>query len=177
LKYAQLQTPAFKEAYLDSYLDDTCMAHGDYKSVQTLSCAGGSIERFVTSLSPAATTALTTDEVSEEQKDEYKKLIEMISRNPQGQVPLLAVEWFKLHPDGKGLENMDTEQRKANLKAYIKETVTNDTPEVDTFINDYMENFDYENDAFTYKGGRRTRKRIRKRRIKKTKKRKKKARN
>lgn len=177
LKYTLLQPPTFKETYLDSYLDDTCRAYGDGKSIENLSCAAGSVERFVTSLSPAATMVLSTDNATEEQKQEYNKLIEMIARNPKNQIPLLAEEWFKLYPGGKGLENMDTAQRKAKLKAYIKETVKDDTPEVDTFINDYMENFDYEDDAFTYKGGKKTRKRMRKRRTKKTKKRKKKARN
>lgn len=177
LKYAQLQPEAFKEAYVESYLDDTCKAQSNDNniSVENLSCPTGTFERFVTSLAPAATTALSSDQVNEEQKQEYEQLAEMITRNLETLIPNLIREWQRSHKNGVGLENIvGDEPRRANLKAYIEETVTNDTLEInaliENFIKDYADSIGYD-DAVFQLGGRKTRKRRRKG-SKKTKKRK-----
>uniref|UniRef100_A0A6C0LIN6 Uncharacterized protein n=1 Tax=viral metagenome TaxID=1070528 RepID=A0A6C0LIN6_9ZZZZ len=176
LKYTQLQPEAFKEAYVQSYLDDTCKAHGDDISLENLSCPTGTFERFVTSLGPAATTALSAGQATEEQKQEYEKLAEMITRNLETLIPNLIREWQRSHKNGVGLENIvGDEARRANLKAYIEETVTNDTPEInaliDKLIGEHADSVGYDNDELQL-GGRKTRKRRRKGSTKKTRKRK-----
>ena len=179
LKYTLLQPEVFKEAYVDSYLDDTCRAHGEDKSIGSLSCAGGSLERFVTSLAAAATTALTTDTINEEQKQEYNKLIEMITRNLKTLIQKLIEEWQYGHRRGENFTNADgtnivgKEARRANLKEHIEETVTNNTPEINELIEELIKEFadsiGYDDDQFP-QGGRRTRKRRRKGKMTKTRK-------
>jgi hypothetical protein len=175
LKYAQLQPQAFKEAYIESYLDDTCKAQSNNNviSVENLSCPTGTFERFVTSLAAAATALLSAGQVNEEQKQEYEKIVEMITRNIKTLIQKLIEEWQYSHRKGVGLENIvGDEARRANLKKHIEETVTNNTPEVndliEKLIKEYADSIGYDNDQFP-QGGRRTRKR--RRRTKKTKKR------
>ena len=178
LKYALFQTPTFKEAYVKSYLDDTCMAHGDTNSLDNMSCIAGALERFITSLSSGATAALSSGDASEKQKIEYKELDEMITRNIKTLIQKLIEEWQYSHRKGVGLKNIvGDEQRRANLKEHIEETVTNDTPEINALIEELIKEFadpiGYDDDQFPQGGGR-TRKQRRKgkRSNKKTKKRK-----
>ena len=180
LKYAQLQSQAFKEAYVESYLDDTCKAQSNSNdiSVENLSCPTGTFERFVTSLAVAATAVLSSGQVNEEQKQEYEKLDEMVNRNLKTLIQKLIEEWQYGHRKGVGLENIVGEEaRRADLKAHIEKKVTNDTPETNELIEELIKEFadpiGYDDDQFPQGGGR-TRKRRRKgkRSSKKTKKRK-----
>ena len=175
LKYAQLQPDAFKEAYVESYLEDTCKAHGETNTTGNFSCPTGAFERFVTSLAPAATAVLSTGVTNEEQKQEYEQLVVMITRNPKTLIQKLIDEWQYSHRKGVGLENIvGKEARRADLKAHIEKTVTNDTPEVNALIEELIKEFadpiGYDDEEFPQGGGR-TRKRKRKG-TKKTKKRK-----
>uniref|UniRef100_A0A6C0LKB1 Uncharacterized protein n=1 Tax=viral metagenome TaxID=1070528 RepID=A0A6C0LKB1_9ZZZZ len=167
LKYTQLQPVAFKEAYVQSYLDDTCKAYGETNSTRNFSCPTGAFERFVTSLAPAATAVLSTGNANDEQKQEYEQLVKMITRNLKTLIPNLIREWQRSHRNGVGLENIvGDEPRRANLKAYVEEAVTNDTSEInaliENFIKDYADSIGYE-DAVFQLGGRKTRKRKKKR--------------
>ena len=167
LKYAQLQPEAFKEAYVESYLDDTCKAQSNDNniSVENLSCPTGTFERFVTSLAAAATSVLSTGQANEEQKQEYEKIAEMITRNLKTLIQKLIEEWQYSHRRGENFNGIvGDEQRRANLKEYIEETVTNNTPEInesiEKLIGEYADSIGYDNDQFP-QGGRRTRKRRR----------------
>ena len=177
LKYAQLQPQAFKEAYVESYLDDTCKAQSNNNdiSVANLSCPTGTFERFVTSLAAAATSVLSSGQVNEEQKQEYEKIVEMITRNLKTLIQKLIEEWQYSHRKGVGLESIvGDEQRRANLKEHIEETVRNNTPEVNALIEElikeYADSIGYDDDQFP-QGGAKTRKR-RRGKMGKTKKRK-----
>ena len=199
LKYAQLQSDAFKEAYVQSYLDDTCKAHGDTTSVENLSCPAGAFERFVTSLAPAATVVLSSGEANEDQKQQYEQLVEMITRNPKNLVSGLINDWKNLHPGGVGLENITEDERRENLKETIEQddkiqkfkekekkekeegTTTDEASKkqtIDELIEEYIEYVDYTDEGLKKGGGRRTRKRRRRnKKMAKTKKRKPKKRN
>ena len=185
LKYAQLQSQAFKEAYVESYLDDTCKAQSNSNdiSVENLSCPTGTFERFVTSLAVAATAVLSSGQVNEEKKQEYEKLDEMVNRNLKTLIQKLIEEWQYGHRRGENFTNADgtnivgKEARRADLKAHIEKKVTNDTPETNELIEELIKEFadpiGYDDDEFPQGGGR-TRKQRRKgkRSSKKTKKRK-----
>ena len=182
LKYAQLQPEAFKEAYVESYLDDTCKAQSNDNniSVENLSCPTGTFERFVTSLATAATAVLSTGVTNEEQKQEYEQLDEMINRNLKTLIQKLIEEWQYSHRRGENFTNADgtnivgKEARRADLKAHIEKKVTNDTPEINELIEELIKEFadpiGYDDEEFPQGGGR-TRKRKRKG-TKKTRKRK-----
>lgn len=168
LKYVQLQPQVFKEAYIESYLDDTCKAQSNNNeiSVENLSCPTGTFERFVTSLAAAATAVLSSGQVNEEQKQEYEKLVEMITRNLGTLIPDLIREWQISHRGGKDFDGIvGDEARRADLKAHIEKTVTNDTPEIneliEKLIGEHADSIGYDDDVFQL-GGRRTRKQRRK---------------
>lgn len=192
LKYALFQTNTFRETYVQSYLDDTCMAHGDDKTIDNMSCIAGALERFITSLSPAATAALLSDGANEKQKQEYEQLVVMITRNPKTLIPNLIRQWQISHRNGINFKDIvGREGRRADLETYInqnntikelikeeEETDENSKNEktiaelIEELIVNYADSIGYENSDF-YLGGRRTRKRRRRtKKMTKTKKKK-----
>lgn len=163
LEYTKLQAPTFKENYIDAFLNDTCIAYGENKSLDNMSCINGARERLILSLSPAATAALSTNDATKE--TEYKELIETIINNPQTRTPDLIIEWKKQFFEGKGLEDKSIDERKQMLTKYITGRVnpTND-PKINVIIDNLTQYAEVGDEAdFDYKGGtKRRRKRLKK---------------
>lgn len=154
LEYTKLQTPSFIENYIDSFLNDTCIAYGSDTSIANMSCLNGARERLVLSLLPA-TTAASTHDANEEQTKEYKQLSEIIKNNPKTRTPELIIEWKKLYFDGVGLENILPPERKQMLIKYITDRVNpGNKPEINDIIIGFTEYADVEDkNDFDYKGG------------------------
>jgi len=124
LEYTKLQTKAFRSAYAETFIKDTCNAYGRIgdTSDANMSCAQGALERIILALVPARLSAiaeieseikaqnpsLSDEELELELKSsskviEFNRLDALINKSPATQIPLLIPEWYRLHR-GKGFE-------------------------------------------------------------------------
>ena len=162
LEYTKLQSPTFQEIYAQTFLTETCTAYGTRgnRSIENMSCVGGTYERLIISLASAATAAMHT--ADEAKATEYERLHQIIALNPKTLIPLLILEWYRKYPNGVGLENKDAAQRRQNLQAYIEQDFPDRTAEIDVMIADFIKRdadpIGYEDEVFYVLGGRRKKK-------------------
>jgi len=156
LSYVLSQPTEFKELYLQTFLQDCIHA---YEGSNGMTCANGALERIIFSLVPACAT--------DEEKEDYKKIIGIITANPQVLIIEYIKDWYKLHKTGTDTAFPDgttEEQKKQDLKRFLLQKLPNENVLIDQKISEYADNIGYEPDDFAYGGKRKTRK------IRKTKK-------
>ena len=159
LSYVLAQPTAFKKIYVDTFLQDCIHAYDGALLAATMTCANGALERIIFSLLPACAT--------DEEKEDYKKIIGIITANPQVLIIEYIKDWYKLHKTGtpSAFPNGTTEeQMKNDLRRFLLEKLPGEDELIDQKISEYADNIGYEPDDFTYEGGKRRKTRkIRKR--------------
>jgi surface protein len=164
LEYVKLQSPVFKQVYVEAFVQDCIHA---YDGADGMTCAAGALERIFFSLVPACST--------EPANPDYKTLIIIIS-GPELIINSI-IDWYKSHnpnkPENVGAvafpKNTKREVKKADLRDYLLRLYP-DLPElIDQLIISHADALD--DDDFDRGGKRRNSRKRRKRRINKTRKR------
>ena len=174
LEYVKLQSPVFKQVYVEAFVQDCEHA---YDGADGMTCAGGALERIIFSLVPACVSAKETIETSEK-KQEYTTLIILIS-GPELIINSI-MDWHKSHnpknvgavafPKERG-PGVDKTKRQADLRRYLLRLYPGLTELIEQLIISHAEELGYEDDDFTRGGKRRNSRKRRNRRINKTRKR------
>jgi surface protein len=156
LEYVEQQPNEFKEIYASTFIQDCVHA---YEGDEGMTCAAGAVERIIFSLLPACT--------ANENNENYKTIIDIITANPSTLIPEYIKDWYKLHKTGSAdafPPGTSQEEKKNDLRNYLLAKF----PEEENLINDKIveisDNIGYEDDDFMYggkrKGKRRTKKNI-----------------
>lgn len=164
LSYVLAQPPAFKEMYLQTFLQDCIHA---YDREDGMTCAKGALERIIFSLVPACST--------DQENEDYKTIIGIITANPQLLIIEYIKDWYKLHKTGTPTafpEGTTEEQMKADLKIFLLEKLPGENTLIEQKISEYADNIGYAPDDFMFEGGKRKTKKNRKRtnKVRKTRK-------
>ena len=177
LGYVKLQSPVFKQVYVEAFVQDCEHA---YDGADGMTCAAGALERIIFSLVPACISAKETIETSEK-KQEYTTLIILIS-GPELIINSI-MDWHKSHnpkkPENVGAvafpkerrPGVDKTKRQADLRRYLLRLYPGLPELIEQLIISHAEELGYEDDDFTRGGKRRNSRKRRKRRINKTRKR------
>jgi surface protein len=174
LEYVKLQSPVFKQVYVEAFVQDCIHA---YDGADGMTCAAGALERIIFSLVPACISANETSETSEK-KQEYTTLIILIS-GPELIINSI-MDWHKSHnPKNVGAvafpkerrPGVDKTKRQADLRQYLLRLYPGLPELIEQLIISHAEELGYEDDDFTRGGKRRNSRKRRKRRINKTRKR------
>jgi hypothetical protein len=160
LEYVKLQSQAFKDVYVTTFVYDCTHAYPG-KGKAAMTCAMGALERLLFSLQAAF---LSTSE--DDKKEEYTEILNIITNTKSKKD--LALEhiqkWYAIHKIGtQGVfpEGTSTDDKRASLKAYLKEQFP--SPEDEIFVDEQVQMAEYgltfDDDAFTYneRGGRKRR--------------------
>lgn len=162
LNYVSAQPADFQKMYAETFVQDCVQA---YNGPDGMTCALGGLERILFSLLPACAGSATED---------CETIVSIIEANPDKLVKEYILDWYKLHNeagDNKFRPEDSAEYRRENLIGFLKKKIpTKDS----TWINDKARDFaiGYEDDHFTYGGGRKKRKTRKRKTRRKTRKRK-----
>lgn len=118
LSYALYQPNNFKTVYVDSFLQDCIHA---YDREDGMTCAKGALERIIFSLVPACST--------NEENEDYKKIIAIITANPQVLIKEYILDWYKYHNKDNKYTNLGApfpdgttvEEKKEDLRRFLLE--------------------------------------------------------
>jgi len=170
LTYALQQSPEFQKIYIQNYINDCLHAYeGDDEDAMT--CAAGALERFIFSLVPACQSLLTSESLDANKKEEYEKLIEIITANPNAIIGDFIKDWYQFHKTGS--ENAfplgtTEEEKRQDLKRYLLEKFPDKIDLIEEKIKEIADNIGYEDDDFQYGGKKRFSRKVRK--VRKTRK-------
>ena len=95
-------------------MQDCIHAYDGALFAATMTCANGALERIIFSLLPACAT--------DEEKEDYKKIIGIITANPQVLIIEYIKDWYKLHKTGTDAafpEGTTEEQKKNDLRRFF----------------------------------------------------------
>ena len=146
LEYAKLQPVEFKQMYAETFVKDCVNAYNGNEA-QSMSCAKGAIERVILSL--------TNGCITNPENPEYAKIIEIIESNPEKVILEYIQDWYKLHSTNKFPVGTTTEQKKADLKAYLLNLLPNSLELINNKITETEEHIGFDDDNFEYNGGKR----------------------
>jgi len=151
LSYVERQPAKFRDMYVKTLLKDCIIAYRN-----ELSCSGGILERFALSFLMAC--------LVEPENPDYKKIISLL----QTPIDDYILDWYKLHKNGESLpDEEDITGREENLRQYLlNQELLKGLPGHEEMINEaikkYADVIGYKNDDFTYGGGKRKTRKIRK---------------
>jgi hypothetical protein len=152
LEYVGLQPQAFKDIYVTAFVSDCLQAYPG-KGNEAMTCATGALERILLSLQ----TAFVSTSEKDEKKAEYNEISNIItSTKSKKDLGLEQIQnWYASHKigtPGEFPEGTSLEEKKASLKAYLKEKFP--SPEDEKFVDDQVEIAEYgitfADNAFTY---------------------------
>jgi hypothetical protein len=153
LEYVKLQSPEFKNMYIESFNKDCVNAH---EGENPMSCAGGVLDRIVLSLTPACIAFISNNEASENKIEEYQILVGIIDKNPKILIREYIFDWYKIHnieTPGKFPDGTEPGVKRENLKSFLLEKFPQETSLIEEQITTYADFIGYDNADFTYKGG------------------------
>jgi surface protein len=153
LEYVKLQSPEFKNMYIESFNKDCVNAH---EGENSMSCAGGVLDRIVLSLTPACIAFISNNEASENKIEEYQILVGIIDKNPKILIREYIFDWYKIHnieTPGKFPDGTEPGVKRENLKSFLLEKFPQETSLIEEQITTYADNIGYDNAYFTYRGG------------------------
>ena len=153
LEYVKLQSPEFKNMYIESFNKDCVNAH---EGENPMSCAGGVLDRIVLSLTPACIAFISNNEASENKIEEYQILVGIIDKNPKILIREYIFDWYKIHnieTPGKFPDGTEPGVKRENLKSFLLEKFPQETSLIEEQITTYADFIGYDNADFTYRGG------------------------
>jgi surface protein len=163
LEYVKLQSPEFKNGYVNAFISECLTAYG---GIDGMTCATGALERVILSLPSGIVSSVI-------QKPEYENIVDITIANPDKLVLEYIRDWYKLHKKetDTAFVNKSETEKKADLKQFLINKFQNiDITEkdkwIDAKIEEIADNIGYEEDDFLFGG----RKRKTKKNNKKTKK-------
>lgn len=151
IKYATRQPPTFRDNYVKAFLKDCVEA---YNGDDGMTCAGGALERVIMSFVPACVAMQTT----EDNHPDYENLLKII--NAAKLIEEYVLEWYKLHKNGtenEFPEQTTEDEKKANLRAYLLQKLTEEDELVERTIVKYADELGFDKEVFVYGGRRRPR--------------------
>ena len=167
LEFAKRQPPDFIEYYLSTFFFDCENAHEN-----GMSCAGGILERLVSSLYGACKSENSKQvNNSEEPYKSYNEIMEIFQSNPVVLCPLYIKEWYQIHNIANKANNpsfysKSHEEKKQMLKNYLLEKMPGQEEIINSNVAEYTDAIGLDEDSFTYGGKRRHTRKTRKRRKK-----------
>lgn len=165
LEYVGLQSQAFKDAYVNTFISD-CIHAYEGSDLDSMTCAAGALERILFSLQAAFAS---TRETEKDKQAEYDEISNIIANTKSKDALALEYikEWYQLHKTGTPgafPEGTPVEQKKANLTAYLTEKfpLPEDKPFIENQVQVAEDGLTFDDDAFTYGGRKRRTRKIRK---------------
>jgi surface protein len=161
LIYVNTQSPEFQKMYVETFIQDCVNAYEN----NIMTCATGALERLLFSLLPACAVSENPD---------CDTISTIIESNPDKLFYIYIQDWYKKHSknENKFPENTSENEKKESLKQFLMDKFR-DQPEPEKWINKKLkeeeEGLDFEDNAFMYGGGRKTR-RFRKKKKQRTRK-------
>ena len=183
MEYVKLQPTPFQKSYVDAYLHDCLNAYINGKTNETkMTCAKGGLERIVTTLQAPCTECVSmfeyenNDVKNGKKEEEYKFILALITTSYPGiMINEYIKEWYVLHSD-KGHPDfiqLSEEDKRESLHKFVLGKYRDEdlTDEVTRIIGERVLQhgvLDLSEGAFSYTGGRRSRRKKRKKRNTKT---------
>jgi hypothetical protein len=150
LQYVKWQPVEFRTIYVHDWIE-SCVSDAYYGG--QLSCAAGCLERLIFALSQACTFLLSLGKNAE-----YEQLTGIISQNPDVLVDEYMMDWYKLHKRDTGgafPAGTSDEAKRADLKRHLMSLLPESSALIDAKIKEIEDVIGFDEDSFSYGGGRR----------------------
>jgi len=150
LQYVNRQPVAFRTIYVHDWIE-SCVSDAYYGG--QLSCAAGCLERLIIALSQACTFLLSLGKNAE-----YEQLTGIISQNPDVIVDEYIKDWYKSHKRDTGgafPAGTSDEAKRADLKRHLMSLLPESSVLIDAKIKEIEDVLGFDEDSFSYGGGRR----------------------
>ena len=149
LQYVKRQPVEFQTIYVHDWIEG-CVSDA-YEG--TISCAAGCLERLIFALSQACTFLLSLGKNAE-----YEQLTGIIGQNPDVLVDEYIQDWYKSHKRDTGgafPAGTSDEAKRADLKRHLMSLLPESSALIDAKIKEIEDAIGFDEDSFSYGGGRR----------------------
>jgi surface protein len=156
LEYVKIQPQEFKKIYVDNFIKDCINAYEvQDEDDDGMTCVAGAVERVLLSLVPACVAASG-------ENPNYQKIVDMLMIDKL--ITIFITNWYKLHNKDKANAfpvGTTRDDRREDLKRSLMEKYPDNEDLIEGKISSIADHIGYEDDDFTYEGGRRRRSRKR----------------